>query len=240
MTVDGDVDDGIQGSMQLRAPIRGRVLRGGGHVGEQRGAGAAGDEHAIAEAEAGLVRVVEPLEFGGDVPAKLKDGAYVNPTLFTGVKNSMSIAQQEIFGPVASVIEFNGVDEAIRIANDTIYGLASAAWTRVGPDFALRMGATPPPVPQGAPGNVISFPLVPKPQGQGVWAEVQAALHAENPALYATWFAALLAVEGPGGRLSLRAPSRFHAAFLTTHHLARIRELVQARAPEVTTVSIDA
>lgn len=126
------------------------------------------------------------------------------------------------------------------LAIDRILGATSAAWTRVGPDFALRMGATPPPVPQGAPGNVISFPLVPKPQGQGVWAEVQAALHAENPALYATWFAALLAVEGPGGRLSLRAPSRFHAAFLTTHHLARIRELVQAHAPEVTTVSIDA
>ena len=70
------------------------------------------------------------LEFGGDVPARLKGGAYVNPTLFTGVKNSMSIAQQEIFGPVASVIEFNGVEEAIKIANDTIYGLASGVWTR--------------------------------------------------------------------------------------------------------------
>ena len=70
------------------------------------------------------------LEFGGDAPAGLKKGAYVNPTLFTGVKNSMSIAQQEIFGPVASIIEFNGVEEAIRIANDTIYGLAAGVWTR--------------------------------------------------------------------------------------------------------------
>ena len=70
------------------------------------------------------------LEFGGDAPAQLKRGAFVNPTLFTGVKNSMTIAQQEIFGPVASVIEFNGVDEAIRIANDTIYGLAAGVWTR--------------------------------------------------------------------------------------------------------------
>ena len=70
------------------------------------------------------------LEFGGDAPAKLKGGAYVNPTLFTGVKNDMTIAQQEIFGPVASVIEFNGVEEAIRIANDTIYGLAAGVWTR--------------------------------------------------------------------------------------------------------------
>ncbi|MGH8251129.1 MAG: aldehyde dehydrogenase family protein, partial [Steroidobacteraceae bacterium] len=65
------------------------------------------------------------LAFGGEAPAKLKEGAYVNPTLFTGVKNDMSIAQQEIFGPVASVIEFNGVEEALKIANDTIYGLAA-------------------------------------------------------------------------------------------------------------------
>ena len=70
------------------------------------------------------------LEFGGDAPSGLKKGAYVNPTLFTGVKNGMTIAQQEIFGPVASVIEFNGVEEAIRIANDTIYGLAAGIWTR--------------------------------------------------------------------------------------------------------------
>ena len=70
------------------------------------------------------------LEFGGGAPEKLKDGAYVNPTLFTGVKNDMTIARQEIFGPVASVIEFDGVDEAIAIANDTVYGLAAGVWTR--------------------------------------------------------------------------------------------------------------
>jgi gamma-glutamyl-gamma-aminobutyraldehyde dehydrogenase len=70
------------------------------------------------------------LEFGGNAPEKLKQGAYVCPTLFTGVKNDMTIARQEIFGPVASVIEFDGVDEAIEIANDTIYGLAAGVWTR--------------------------------------------------------------------------------------------------------------
>ncbi len=70
------------------------------------------------------------LEFGGGAPDGLKDGAYVNPTLFTGVKNDMTIARQEIFGPVASIIEFDGVDEAIAIANDTVYGLAAGVWTR--------------------------------------------------------------------------------------------------------------
>jgi gamma-glutamyl-gamma-aminobutyraldehyde dehydrogenase len=70
------------------------------------------------------------LHFGGDVPAGLEAGAYVNPTLFSDVDNSMTIAREEIFGPVASVIPFDGADEAIAIANDTIYGLAAGLWTR--------------------------------------------------------------------------------------------------------------
>jgi acyl-CoA reductase-like NAD-dependent aldehyde dehydrogenase len=70
------------------------------------------------------------LAFGGTVPEALAKGAYVTPTLFTGVKNSMRIAQEEIFGPVASVIPFEGISDAIRIANDTIYGLAAGVWTR--------------------------------------------------------------------------------------------------------------
>jgi len=70
------------------------------------------------------------LHFGGDAPADLKQGAYVNPTLFGEVRNDMSIARNEIFGPVASVIPFDGPEEAIAIANDTIYGLAAGIWTR--------------------------------------------------------------------------------------------------------------
>jgi gamma-glutamyl-gamma-aminobutyraldehyde dehydrogenase len=69
------------------------------------------------------------LEFGGDVPQDLASGAYVNPTLFTGVNNKMKIAQEEIFGPVASLIEVDGLDNAIEVANDTIYGLAAGVWT---------------------------------------------------------------------------------------------------------------
>ncbi len=68
------------------------------------------------------------LRFGGDAPEL--DGCYVNPTLFTEVDNSMRIAREEIFGPVAAVIPFNGIDEAVAIANDTIYGLAAGVWTR--------------------------------------------------------------------------------------------------------------
>lgn len=69
------------------------------------------------------------LRFGGDQPDGLK-GAFINPALFTNVNNSMRIAREEIFGPVASVIPFDDVEEAISIANDTIYGLAAGVWTQ--------------------------------------------------------------------------------------------------------------
>ena len=68
------------------------------------------------------------LEFGGDAPDL--PGTYVNPTLFSGVENRMTIAQEEIFGPVAAAIEVNGLAEAVRVANDSIYGLAASVWTR--------------------------------------------------------------------------------------------------------------
>ncbi len=69
------------------------------------------------------------LRFGGGVPAGLEHGAYVQPTLFTGVDNDMRIAREEIFGPVGSVIPFKDVNDAVRIANDTIFGLAAGIWT---------------------------------------------------------------------------------------------------------------
>lgn len=56
-------------------------------------------------------------------------GTYVEPTIFDGVNNAMKIAQEEIFGPVLSVLTFDSAEEAINIANDTQYGLAAAVWT---------------------------------------------------------------------------------------------------------------
>jgi aldehyde dehydrogenase (NAD+) len=67
---------------------------------------------------------------GGKKPEHLKKGYYVEPTIFTNVKNSMTIAQEEIFGPVLVVIKYKNIDDAIRMANDSIYGLGGAVWSR--------------------------------------------------------------------------------------------------------------
>jgi len=69
---------------------------------------------------------------GGGQPADpgLANGFYHEPTVFTDVTNQMQIAQEEIFGPVGSVIRFHDEDEAVRIGNDVIYGLAAGVQTR--------------------------------------------------------------------------------------------------------------
>ena len=58
------------------------------------------------------------------------NGWFVEPTIFTGVNNSMRIAQEEIFGPVLSVIPFTDLDQAIEVGNDVVYGLAAGVWTQ--------------------------------------------------------------------------------------------------------------
>ncbi len=74
---------------------------------------------------------------GGQIPSRsqlsgegLEDGFYIQPTVFADVNQSMVIAQEEIFGPVCSVIPFKTEEEAIAIANDTRYGLTAALWTQ--------------------------------------------------------------------------------------------------------------
>jgi aldehyde dehydrogenase (NAD+) len=58
------------------------------------------------------------------------DGWFVEPTIYTGVNNRMRIAQEEVFGPVLSVIPFKDEEEAVAVANDVVYGLAAGVWTQ--------------------------------------------------------------------------------------------------------------
>src|SRR6516162_8963179 len=70
------------------------------------------------------------LVLGGNRARNETGGYYIEPTVFDGVQNKMTIAQEEIFGPVLSTITFKTPEEAVKIGNDTIYGLAAAVWTR--------------------------------------------------------------------------------------------------------------
>lgn len=69
------------------------------------------------------------LVYGGGRPAHLPKGWYVEPTLFVDVDNSMTIAQEEIFGPVLCVIPYEDDDDAVRIANESRYGLSGGVFS---------------------------------------------------------------------------------------------------------------
>jgi betaine-aldehyde dehydrogenase len=66
---------------------------------------------------------------GAEPPAGLAKGYFVKPTVFTDVTPRMTIAREEIFGPVLSILAYEGEDDAVRLANDTPYGLAAAVWS---------------------------------------------------------------------------------------------------------------
>jgi acyl-CoA reductase-like NAD-dependent aldehyde dehydrogenase len=66
---------------------------------------------------------------GAEQPEGLEKGFFVQPTVFSEVRNDMTIAQEEIFGPVLSIIPYDTEEEAVAIANDTIYGLAGGVWS---------------------------------------------------------------------------------------------------------------
>jgi len=96
-------------------------------------------EKVVRYVHAGQAEGAEMVCGGGRLTGEQYDGGlFVQPTIFDKVSNTMTIAQEEIFGPVLSVITFKDADEALRIANDTVYGLASAVWTK-NIDTAFKM-----------------------------------------------------------------------------------------------------
>ncbi len=66
---------------------------------------------------------------GPEAPENLPKGYFVKPTVFANVRNDMTIAQEEIFGPVLSIIPYDDEEDAVRIANDSIYGLGGSVWS---------------------------------------------------------------------------------------------------------------
>src|SRR5258708_38014687 len=79
--------------------------------------------------ERGVAEGARAVAGGPQRPAGLDTGYYVLPTVFADVKPDMTIAQEEIFGPVLSVIGYSSEDEAVDIANGTPYGLAAGVWS---------------------------------------------------------------------------------------------------------------
>jgi acyl-CoA reductase-like NAD-dependent aldehyde dehydrogenase len=127
------VEDMIKDELLEKVMAVGKAMRIGDPLDPKTQMGAIVDETQ-------LDRIMGYIEAGQKEGAKLSMGGarvlaetggyYVEPTVFDEVSNDMTIAQEEIFGPVLSTITFDEPEEAVRIANDSMFGLAAAVWTR--------------------------------------------------------------------------------------------------------------
>jgi acyl-CoA reductase-like NAD-dependent aldehyde dehydrogenase len=80
--------------------------------------------------EAGIREGAKLIAGGADPPPDLPNGFFVQATVFSGVDPTMSVAREEIFGPVLCIMPYEDEDDAVRIANATVYGLAGGVWSR--------------------------------------------------------------------------------------------------------------
>ncbi|MEU4895107.1 aldehyde dehydrogenase family protein [Streptomyces sp. NPDC044780] len=87
-------------------------------------------DRVLSYIDAGRADGADMLCGGHRIEGELKNGYFVQPTVFGGVTNDMRIAREEIFGPVLSILPFDDVDEAVAIANDSEYGLGGAVWSQ--------------------------------------------------------------------------------------------------------------
>jgi hypothetical protein len=126
-------------------------------------------------------------------------------------------------------VAVHGLDVA-RLLHDT-----RPAWPQVGEDFVARMAG-----PQAVPAsNVVPLrPAAPPRQDGSLWAAVQAQLAEGDPAAYASWFRVLAEAGLDGGRMTLAAPTRFHATYVMTHLHMRLLAAVRAVDPSVAAVIV--
>lgn len=120
---------------------------------------------------------------------------------------------------------------------ERILGMTQSDWCNVGPDFDLRMND------KAVERTVVPLPLkgnLPPPDVSAgtEWALAQAILHAEAPDLYGSWLRNLARAGRAGGRLTLKAPSRFHGNYVQTHLVKRVLIACQAVDADVTDVVI--
>ncbi len=86
-------------------------------------------DRVVAYIQKGIAEGATLVAGGAEKPEGLEQGYFVRPTVFANVDNRMTIAQEEIFGPVLSIIGYEDEDDAVRIANDTVYGLSGGVWS---------------------------------------------------------------------------------------------------------------
>lgn len=114
-----------------------------------------------------------------------------------------------------------------RIDKERLLAATQDSWTNVGPDFDMRMQGKPESeriVPMPSRGDV-----APPDTSDGLeWSLAQALLHTEDPNTYGSWLRALTRIDRAGGRLTLKAPTRFHGVYVQTHFLGRILTACQA------------
>jgi hypothetical protein len=128
----------------------------------------------------------------------------------------------------------------------TLYGLGIAKifadtrpdWGRIGPDLVARLDA-PMPAEMQVPSNVVPFVPMPATQTDGsIWAQAQALLYAKEPTVFAAWIAALTLLSNESGRIVLKAPSVFHANYVSIHQTADILAALRRFEPEILSLRI--
>ena len=124
-----------------------------------------------------------------------------------------------------------------RIDKERLLEATQDSWASVGPDFDMRMKGQPESeriVPMPSRGDIPAPDI-----SDGLeWSLALALLHAEDPNTYGSWLRALSRVDRAGGRLTLKAPTRFHGVYVQTHFLSRIVTACQAVDGDVTEVIV--